>query len=125
MLFNSALYGVFLVATFAVFWSLFRHRLARTLFLVVASYGFYFYGTWDAATEQEVPLGPIGWSVLCLGVIFVGSSLDFWIGRALGRTESPRLRKALLLTSIFYYLGVLSIFKYFNFAVDSFATLFA
>jgi alginate O-acetyltransferase complex protein AlgI len=125
MLFNSALYGVFLVATFVVFWALLRHRLARTLFLVLASYGFYFYGTWDAAADQQVPLGAVGWSVLCLGVIFVGSSLDFLIGRALGRTESPRLRKLLLLVSIFYYLGVLSIFKYFNFAVDSFAALFA
>jgi len=121
MLFNSALYGAFLIATYAVFWLFARQRLARTLFLVLASYGFYFYGTWDAATEQDVPFGPFGWSVLCLAVIFLGSSLDFWIGRALGRTESPRLRKALLLTSIVYYLGVLSVFKYFNFAVDSFA----
>ena len=32
-------------------------------------------------------------------------------------------RKALLLVSIVYYLGVLSVFKYFNFAVDSFATV--
>ncbi len=124
MLFNSALYGIFLLATFTAFWLVARRRLVRTLMLVLVSYGFYFYGTWDVATEQGVPLGAVGWSVLCLGVIFVGSSLDFWIGRALGKTDNPRLRKALLLTSIFYYLGVLSIFKYFNFAVDSFASLF-
>src|ERR1700689_4709855 len=97
MLFNSALYGAFLLATFAVFWLLRDRRLPRALFLVVASYGFYFYGTWDAAIEEEVPLGAIGWSILCLGIIFVGSTLDFWIGQALGRTERPRARKALLL----------------------------
>jgi D-alanyl-lipoteichoic acid acyltransferase DltB (MBOAT superfamily) len=125
MLFNSALYGAFLLATFAVFWLLRDRRLPRALFLVVASYAFYFYGTWDAAIEEEVPLGAIGWSLLCLGIIFVGSTLDFWIGRALGRTQHQRARKALLLVSIVYYLGVLSVFKYWNFAADSFVALFA
>jgi alginate O-acetyltransferase complex protein AlgI len=123
MLFNSALYGVFLLATFGVFWLLHADRLLRAAFLVLASYGFYFYGTWDAATQEAVPLGPLGWSLLCLGVIFVGSTLDYWIGRALGRTKSEAARKALLLTSIVYYLGVLSIFKYWNFGVDSVTSL--
>jgi D-alanyl-lipoteichoic acid acyltransferase DltB (MBOAT superfamily) len=121
MLFNSPLYGAFLLATFVVFWLIRRYRLPRVLFLILASYGFYFYGTWDTAKAQEVPLGPFGWSVLCLGVIFVGSSLDFWIGRALGRIENRHARRALLLVSIFYYLGVLSVFKYWNFAADTFA----
>jgi D-alanyl-lipoteichoic acid acyltransferase DltB (MBOAT superfamily) len=122
LLFNSPLYGVFLLACFAVFWSLRRYRLPRALFLVFASYGFYFYGTLDAAREHSPPLGPIAWSVLCLGVIFVGSTIDYWVGRALAKEERPRARKALLLVSIFYYLGVLSIFKYFNFAADSVVT---
>ncbi len=127
MLFNSALYGAFLLGTFAVFWLLQARRLARAVFLVVASYTFYFYGTWDAAVEQQqdVPFGAVGWSFLCLGVIFVGSSLDYWIARALERTESPSRRKALLLVSIVYYLGVLSIFKYWDFAADSLASLLA
>jgi D-alanyl-lipoteichoic acid acyltransferase DltB (MBOAT superfamily) len=125
MLFNSSLYGAFLLATFVVFWSLRVHRLARAVFLVLASYGFYFYGTWDAAREQEVPLGALGWSILCLAIIFVGSTIDYSIGRALGRTESPAKRRALLLVSLVYYLGVLSIFKYWNFGVDSFRDLFA
>ena len=121
MLFNSPLYGVFLVACFVVFWSLRRARVPRALFLVVASYGFYFYGTLDTAREQHPPLGPVGWSALCLGVIAVGSTIDFFVGQALGKETRPRARKALLLVSLVYYLGVLSVFKYFNFAVDSFA----
>ena len=125
MLFNSPVYGVFLIACFAVFWLVRRHRLARSLFLIAASYGFYFYGTYDAALEERPPLGPLGWSVLCLLVIFLGSTLDFWIGRRLGRTTNPAARKALLLASVVYYLGVLSVFKYFNFAVDSFADAMA
>jgi alginate O-acetyltransferase complex protein AlgI len=125
MLFNSSLYGVFLLSTLAVFWVLRRHRIPRALFLVGASYAFYFYGTYDAAREQRVPFGAIGWSVLCLAIIFVGSTLDYGIGRVLGRTEDAGKRKALLLVSIVYYLGVLSIFKYANFAADSFHDLFA
>jgi len=125
VLFNSPVYGVFLIACFAVFWLVRRHRLPRPLFLIAASYGFYFYGTYDAALEERPPLGPLGWSVLCLLVIFLGSTLDFWIGRRLGRTTNPAARKALLLASVVYYLGVLSVFKYFNFAVDSFADAMA
>src|SRR4051812_4137840 len=114
MLFNSALYGAFLIGVYAVLWLLRARRLPRTVFLVAASYVFYFYGTWDTAREQEVPMGPLPWSVLCLGIIFVGSTLDFAVGRALGRVQSASGRKALLLLSVTYYLGVLAVFKYFN-----------
>src|SRR5436190_24328428 len=117
MLFNSVLYAAFLLATYVVFWLIKpepRLQGARILFLVVASYVFYFVGTYDTAREQPVPLGPVAWSVLCLGIIFLGSTLDFAIGRALGRTESPARRKALLLVSLAYYLGVLALFKYWN-----------
>jgi alginate O-acetyltransferase complex protein AlgI len=121
MLFNSPLYGVFLVFAFAVFWLLHKARLARVLFLITVSYGFYYYGTWEEAKEHGAPLGPWAWALLCLSIIFVGSSLDYWIGKTLEKTENPRARKALLLASVVYYLGVLAIFKYWNFAVDSFA----
>ncbi len=137
MLFASPLYGVFLFAAYFVFWAITgrtstnnpearrpdarrgRRALARAVFLVAASYVFYFYGTWETAKEQHPPLGAIGWSLLCLGIIFVGSSLDFRIGKWLAKEERPHARKALLLCSILYYLGVLSLFKYFNFAADS------
>ncbi|MGH7293495.1 MAG: MBOAT family O-acyltransferase, partial [Polyangiaceae bacterium] len=125
MLFNSALYGVFLLGTWLVFWLLRRARLPRALFLVAASYGFYLYGTWDAARDEPVPLTPVRWALLCLGVIFVGSTIDFQVGRALGRVKRRAARNALLLVSIVYYLGVLAVFKYWNFAADSFASLFA
>ena len=123
MLFNSPLYGVFLVGAWIVFWLLRRARLPRALFLVLASYVFYFYGTWDAARGEPVPLAPVWWAVVCLGVIFVGSTIDFAVGRALGRVKRRAARNALLLVSIVYYLGVLAIFKYWNFATDSFASL--
>ena len=123
MLFNSPLYGAFLVFAFAGFWLIHRSRLARVLFLVTISYGFYFYGTWEDANEHGAPLGAWGWAALCLSIIFLGSSLDFWIGKRLERTENTHARRALLLASIVYYLGVLAIFKYWNFGVDSFAAV--
>jgi alginate O-acetyltransferase complex protein AlgI len=125
MLFNSPLYGVFLVGTWIAFWALRSRRLPRVLLLVGASYAFYFYGTWDAARDEPVPLPPVAWALLCLGVIFVGSTIDFYVGRALARTERRGARNALLLVSIVYYLGVLGVFKYWNFAADSLASLFA
>jgi D-alanyl-lipoteichoic acid acyltransferase DltB (MBOAT superfamily) len=124
MLFASPLYGAFLVATWGVFWLLGpRRRVLRPLFLVGASYAFYFYGTWDAATDETVPLAAPKWAALCLAVIFVGSTLDFFIGRALARIERQAARNALLFVSIAYYLGVLAVFKYWNFAADSIASL--
>ncbi len=124
MLFNSPLYGAFLVVTWAIFWALGRERrLLRALFLVGASYAFYFYGTWDAARDEAVPIGAPWWALLCLAVIFVGSSIDFVVGLALGRLTRPLARNALLCLSIGYYVGVLAFFKYWNFAADSFASL--
>jgi alginate O-acetyltransferase complex protein AlgI len=124
MLFNSPLYGVFLVVTWAVFWLLGRERrLARFVFLVGASYAFYFYGTWDAARDETVPLAAPWWALLCLAVIFVGSTVDFFVGLALARLTRPAARNALLCVSIGYYVGVLAFFKYWNFAADSFAAL--
>ncbi len=119
MLFNSVTYAGFLLATYVAYWLLRRERLARTAMLVGASYLFYFLGTLETSRAQDVPLGPVRWSVLCLAIIFVGSTLDYGIGRLLGRIEAPRARKALLLLSVAYYLGVLGLFKYWNFAVDS------
>jgi D-alanyl-lipoteichoic acid acyltransferase DltB (MBOAT superfamily) len=125
MLFSSPLYGAFLVATWVAFWLLWRASLLRAIVLVVASYAFYFYGTWDAARDEPVPLTPLAWAFLCLGVIFVGSTIDFYVGLALGRVRRAAARNALLFVSLAYYLGVLAAFKYWNFAVDAFASLSA
>ena len=123
MLFNSASYALFLLAAYVGFWLMRTRKRERTLFLVLASYFFYFYGTYDTAKLDGAPLAPWAWALLCLGIIFVGSSLDFWIARVLHRTEAPGKRKALLLVSVVYYLGILALFKYYDFAVGSVASL--
>ncbi len=121
MLFNSAYYGVFLFTAYAVFWALRTRKRLRAGFLALASYAFYFYGTYDTAIHDGAPLTPIAWAVMCLGIIFVGSTLDFWLAQVLHRTETQWKRKALLCVSVVYYLGILALFKYYDFAVESFA----
>ncbi|APR99375.1 MBOAT family O-acyltransferase [Pajaroellobacter abortibovis] len=125
MLFNSPLYFIFLAITLAGFWLLRQRAQARSLFLLLASYGFYFYGTYDAAFSQALLLSELGWSLLCLGLIFGGSTLDYLLGRMLDRTQEPRTRKILLWSSVVCYMGILCIFKYFNFLMDSFSGLAA
>lgn len=121
MLFNSPLYGAFLVATFSIFWLVCRAGRGRALLLVFASYVFYLYGTWDTARDEAVPLSPIGWALACLGLLFVGSTIGFFVGRAIGRARKAAVRSALLTLLIVYQLGALSVFKYWNFAADSIA----
>ncbi len=127
MLFNSASYALFLAIAYCCFWLLADRRRARTVFLVVASYVFYVFGTYETAVKeaQNPPLGVPLWTALCLGIIFVGSSLDFAIGRWMVKIQSPRRRLLLLLVSINYYLLVLAFFKYWNFAADNLAWLSA
>src|SRR5271165_4253929 len=99
MLFNSPLYGAFLAATWLGFCLLWRARVPRALFLVAVSYAFYFYGTWDAARDERTPIAAPYWALLCLSIIFVGSTLDFLVGLALARVNRRAWRNVLLLVS--------------------------
>jgi len=78
----------------------------RNLLLVVASY--VFYGWWD-------------WRFLSL--LWISTLIDYVCGRAMER--HPRRKRAWLLASMLSNLGILGGFKYFNFFVDSAATLLA
>jgi D-alanyl-lipoteichoic acid acyltransferase DltB (MBOAT superfamily) len=125
VLFNSPLYGAFLLGVWALFWGLRARSRTRAAWLVLASYVFYLYGTWDAARDEPVPVAPWAWASLCLAIVFFGSTLDYWIGRALARAQSRPLRNALLVASVGYYLGVLAVFKYWTFGAQSLGALLA
>jgi alginate O-acetyltransferase complex protein AlgI len=102
VLFNTLTYARFFALVFVIAWLLAERRRTRVLFLLGASY--VFYAHWD-------------WRFLPL--LFASSSVDFWLGGAIGRATSPRRRKALLWATITLNLSVLAIFKYFRFGVDS------
>ncbi len=106
MLFNTWTYAAFLPVVFVLHWLIpdrFRNRL-----LLVASY--IFYGAWDYRF---------------LGLLFLSTLVDFVVGRTLATTQDGALRKRMLSVSLIVNLGILGVFKYFDFFVSSAADVLA
>ena len=107
MLFNSLAYLIFFSLIYCVYWFLLSKDIPkRNLFLLCISY--FFYGWWDYRF---------------LLLIILSSSLDFVLGQKMAETEQPKARKRYLWMSLGFNLGMLGFFKYFNFFIDSFASL--
>lgn len=120
MLFNSSSYVLFLAVAYAGYWLLHGRRALAAGWLIAASYTFFAVGAWERATEdvsagRVVWGGPVGWAVLGLTILFVGSTLDYVLGLALEATQVSWQRRLMLLASVTYYLGVLAFFKYVDF----------
>ncbi|MEM7084702.1 MAG: MBOAT family O-acyltransferase [Bacteroidota bacterium] len=108
MLFNSFDFGFFLVIVYLAYWAIgTQRRKAQNVLILIASYAFY--GLWD-------------WRFL--GLLVLSSLVDFIAGRGIGNSEKSSTGKLYLWLSILWNLGVLFTFKYFNFFIDSFETLF-
>ncbi len=108
MLFNSLEFAVFFAVVLALY-SVLNHPRQNAL-LLVASY--VFYGAWDYR-----------FLLLLIGTTLV----DYAVGLAIDRKSDPAARRRILMFSIVANLGVLGVFKYFNFFADSlveFAGLF-
>lgn len=102
MTFTTATYLLFLPLVFALYWSIRSVRM-QNLLLLAASY--LFYGWWD-------------WR---FGTLMLGSSLiDFAIGLRLAKSERLSSRRCLLGVSFIANLGLLGLFKYFNFFTENF-----
>jgi len=109
MLFNSLPFVAFFLVVYGLYVILTRHY--QNALLLVASY--VFYGSWD-------------WRFL--GLMIFTTTMDFTFGRLLGRTDDERKRRLILIVSISVNLGILFVFKYFNFfavSLDRFLSLFA
>jgi alginate O-acetyltransferase complex protein AlgI len=102
LLFNTLEYAVFFGVVFVVSWLLARARKLRVVFLLAASY--FFYANWDL---RFLPL------------IWASSTADWLLGNAIARAKSERLRRKWLGATVVLNLGVLGIFKYFDFGVES------
>ena len=104
MLLDSAIYVVFLVLVVAIYWRL-QHR-SQNLLLLGASY--FFYAWWD-------------WRFLLL---MIGSTVaDYYFAKRIGDDQRVRHRRSLLFASLALNFGFLAYFKYFNFFIDSFASV--
>ena len=107
MSFNSYEFLIFLPLVWLIYWRLLQGRLyLQNCFVLLASY--VFYGWWD-------------WRFLFL--IVLSSLVDYFTGLRIGSTEDKRLRKYWLWLSVAVNIGILGIFKYYNFFVDNFVAL--
>lgn len=106
MVFNSIVFLIFLAVVLAACYRL-QHR-AQNILLVAASY--VFYGWWD-------------WRFL--GLLLFSTFFDYWCALRLDSLENPRLRKWFIAFSMTMNLGVIGVFKYFNFFAESFAGVLA
>jgi alginate O-acetyltransferase complex protein AlgI len=108
LLFNSLDFAIFLPVVFTIYWLLHNNRKIQNFHILIASY--IFYAWWD-------------WRFLSL--IILSTTVDFTIGLGLGRTNSKIKRKFLLISSLVVNLGILGIFKYFNFFIENISTAFS
>ncbi len=106
MLFNSYVFAAFFAVVFSLYWASKSSRRIQNAILLVASY--VFYGWWD-------------WRFLSL--IVLSTAVDFAVGNALGTSTDAVKRKRLVTVSLLVNLGLLGVFKYFNFFADSFADM--
>ncbi len=104
MLFNSTDYLLFLPIVFIIYWALNKSYKNQNILLLLASY--VFYGWWD-------------WRFLSL--IIFSSFVDYFIGLKIDANTENRIRKRWLIVSLCSNLGLLAVFKYFNFFTESFA----
>lgn len=111
MLFNTVDFIGFAVVVLAGYYSLGRLRSGhryQNLFLLVASY--YFYAQWD-------------WRFLSL--ILFSTLVDYFVGLRMHATSVDVKRRRLLIVSLVCNLGLLGVFKYYGFFVDSLVDLLA
>lgn len=104
MVFNSITFLIFSGIFFPIYFLL-KGRY-RMLWSLAASY--LFYGWWD-------------WRFL--GLIAFSTCMDYFFGKTISRTEDQKKRKLILICSLVMNLGFLGFFKYFNFFIDSFASM--
>ena len=115
MLFNSFEFALFLPIVFLLYWFVFdyaiskckRQLLLQNLFIVVASY--IFYGWWD-------------WRFLIL--IAITTVLSFLSGIGIEKAPTQRAKKAVMIANIIVNLGILGVYKYYDFFAQEFAQLF-
>ena len=105
MYFNSLVFFLFFFLVFLTHWTILRFKNINysNLFILFSSY--IFYSFWD-------------WRLLSL--IFLSSTSDYIIGNKIYNSKTFRQKKNLLILSLTLNLGLLFIFKYFNFFIKSF-----
>ena len=128
MLFNSIEFAIFLPVVFLLYWFVFGYALRKcsrqvwwqNLFVLAASY--LFYGWWDWKFLLLIAL-----TTLCSygsGLLIARQTAREEQTRMGGGKSSRRIKTFWLWANILLNLGILGLFKYYDFFVASFARLF-
>ena len=107
MLFNSFIFLIFLAIVLPLFYLL-NKKEWKNLLLLAASYFFYSYWDWRFSL-----------------LLMTSTLVDFYVGKFIYETKDKKRKKHLLWVSLLVNLGILGFFKYFNFFVDSFQSVFS
>ncbi|MBQ7220561.1 MAG: MBOAT family protein [Synergistaceae bacterium] len=102
MLFNSWQFAVFFPVVFALYWGM-PHRF-RTAVLLIASYWFY-----------------MSWNVKYVVLILFTTLVSYSAALMIHRADSQKMKRLILAGTLIACLGVLFVFKYFNFFAGAFA----
>ena len=100
MQFNSWAYLIFLVVVLTIYHRLYRKQ--QNVLLLIASY--FFYCAWD-------------WRFSAL--IIISTVVDYACGGRIYVSNSVKVKRCFLWLSLFANLGLLAVFKYFNFFLDN------
>lgn len=106
MLFHTLTFAAFLPVVWVLYWLTFRLRRLRLAVVLAASWTFY-----------------AAWDLRFLSLLAASTALDYGCGLALARTTDDRKRRRILALSIAGNLGMLGVFKYYDFFATSFAEL--
>ena len=106
MPFNSFEYLIFFLLVFCGYWLIAGYVRFRVLFLLVASY--YFYASHN------------GWVVV---LIFISTLIDYFIAKYIFKQKKQTHKKILVSCSVIINLGILGVFKYYNFFIENFQEL--
>ena len=106
MLFNSIDFAIFLPVVFLLYWFVAKRSLRlQNILLLVASY--FFYACWD-------------YRFLCL--LLFSTGLDYLTGIKMSAASNQQKKKVWLWLSIGISIGLLGVFKYYNFFAASLAS---
>ncbi|MCL2598128.1 MAG: MBOAT family protein [Paludibacter sp.] len=108
MSFVSIDFVIFMPIVFCIYWALSKNVKIQNLFLLAASY--FFYAWWN-------------WRYLSL--ILICSLTNYYAGLLMLKYDSQKIRKIILYACFAVCLGILGVFKYYNFFITSFVEAFS
>lgn len=109
MVFNSIKFAIFLLIIFILYWKVFeKTKKSQNLFLLISSYVFYCF-----------------WDYRFLFLLILSTIVAWCVGKGISKNQNDD-KKCFWLsaTNIIYSAGILFVFKYYNFFVQSFLSHF-